>query len=307
MKKTLLMLGLVAVSAGFVASEAAAQFRGGRGGRGGSGFSIGIGNGYSGISYGSGYGGYGNGYGGYGNGFYGNGYGGYGRGYGYGNGYYGNGLNINLGSGYYGSGYGGNYYGSGYGGNYYGGSPYYSSGGLYYDYSPSYSTPTYSYGPEYYSAQAPSMNTQQSFYNDPNSATLTVMLPVADAQVWFDDTPTSQRGMERSFHTPALQQPGTYTIKARWNDNGRTVDQQRKITVRPGQSVMVDFRSERVTNPNTNPGGTNPNTNPGNTNPNPNPGTTNPNPRPVDVNPNANPRPNDTPVRPIDAPKPLDR
>jgi uncharacterized protein (TIGR03000 family) len=143
------------------------------------------------------------------------------------------GVSIGIGGGYYGSPYG-------YGGRgYYYGSPYYDGGS------------SYSYAPDYYATpyypnvvtQAPSTEIRQSFYADPNSATITVIVPNADAQVWFDDSPTSQRGTERMFHTPTLQRSGTYTIKARWTENGRTVDQQRQVQVQPGQSAIVNFRN----------------------------------------------------------------
>jgi uncharacterized protein (TIGR03000 family) len=134
-------------------------------------------------------------------------------------------------------------------GGYYG-SPYYYGRG-YYPYSYGYA-----YAPGYYYpdsvAQVPATDYRQSFYSDPNVATLTILVPNPDAQVWFDDAPTAQRGMERSFHTTALQQAGTYTIKARWTENGRTVNQDRRVRVQPGQSVMVDFRAspaERLPSP----------------------------------------------------------
>jgi len=135
-------------------------------------------------------------------------------------------VSISVGSGYYGSPY--SYGRGGYYPRYYG-----------YDYGP-----TYYPAPIYYADPVlPAVETRQSFYADPNTSTLTVLLPNADAQVWFDDAATTQRGMERTFHTPALQQVGTYTIKARWTDNGRTIDQQRRVQVQPGQAVVVDFRA----------------------------------------------------------------
>lgn len=213
MRKIILILSLVAATWLATTHDASAQLFRGRG--------IGIGRG--------GY--YGGGYGG--GGYYGNGY--YGRnlyGGGYGNGYYGSSL--------FGGGYGNSYYGSNlYGGSYYPG--YY--GNTYYgnSYSPGYySTPTYYVDPV---VQASGTDYRQSFSTDPNVSTVTVRVPNADAQVWFDDTATTQRGTERVFHTPALQQAGTYTVKARWIDNGRTVDQQRTVQVQPGQSTVVDFRA----------------------------------------------------------------
>jgi len=202
MRKTFLMLGLVAVTLVMTAGDVFAQR--GRGVGGG-------GRGYGGIGIGRGYG---------------YGLGGYGIGYGN-PGYYG---------GYYGSPYYGNY------GRYYG--PYYSPnyyGGQYYPYSSGYTyTPDNVYTDPYVT---PAPDYRQSSYVDPNAATVTVRLPNPDAQVWFDDAPTTQRGTERVFHTPGLQQVGTYTIKARWNDGTRNLDQQRTVRVEPGQSIVVDFRA----------------------------------------------------------------
>ena len=45
------------------------------------------------------------------------------------------------------------------------------------------------------------------------------------------------------FVTPPLQ-PGqeyTYTLKARWTENGQPVERTRQIMVRPGQTATVDF------------------------------------------------------------------
>jgi len=148
------------------------------------------------------------------------------------------GISIGVGS-------GSGYYGNGYYGNSYYGSPYYGNRGYYYgnSYSPGYyySTPNYYVEP---STVVVPTEARPSYYVDPGSANVSVMLPSADAEVWFDNAPTRQRGMERIFHTPSLQ-PGSYTysIRARWNDNGRTVDQTRQVQVRPGQSVTVDFRN----------------------------------------------------------------
>lgn len=146
--------------------------------------------------------------------------------------------------GYYGGGFGRGYYGGGFYGGFY--APY--GYGYGYDAYPYYGSGYYDSGPTYYPApiaQNPSADASQSFYADPNVATVTVLVPNADAQIWFDDAPTSQRGMQRSFTTAPLQKAGTYSIKARWN--GAT--QERQVRVQPGQSVTVDFRSEGVPPP----------------------------------------------------------
>jgi len=194
MRKTFLILSLVAVTLFTSASDVFAQRRGGGGRRGG--VSVRVGGGYYGAPY-----------------------------------YYG-------GRGYY------------YGSPYYSGSPYYYDSGYYYSPSYSYSTPTY-VAPDTV-VQAPPAEIRQSSYSDPSGATITVLVPAADAQVWFNDTATAQRGMERIFQTPSLQFSGTYTVRATWTENGRTMNQQRQVQVQPGQSVTVDFRgspAERLPTP----------------------------------------------------------
>lgn len=89
---------------------------------------------------------------------------------------------------------------------------------------------------------------RQSFYYDPalqQSARIIVLLPNQDAEVWFDDTPTKQRGMERVFNTPALENDGAYTIKARWSENGTMANREQRVQVRPGQAVTVDLRANQ--------------------------------------------------------------
>ena len=158
---------------------------------------------------------------------------------------FGGGRGVSVDFGGRGGGWGGRNYG--WGNGYYGGRSYYGSyypryyGNAYYP-SYYYSTPTYYYSDPV--AQVPATEYRQSFYSDPSSSTITVLLPSADAQVWFDDSPTTQRGMERIFHTPSLQQAGTYSIKARWTEGGRTVDRQRDVQVQPGQPVTVNFRTQ---------------------------------------------------------------
>jgi uncharacterized protein (TIGR03000 family) len=135
------------------------------------------------------------------------------------------------------------YYG-GWGRGYYS-SPYYYG----YDYGPSYyySSPDYYSSPNYYYSdsvtQVPPIDYRQSSYADPNSASITVVVPNPNAEVWFDDAPTQQRGMQRVFTTPALQKSGTYTIRARWTENGRPMDQTRQVRVQPGQSATVNFQA----------------------------------------------------------------
>jgi len=219
-----------------------------RGGcRGGGGYGGGC-SGYYGGGYGGGcYGGYGGGYGG-------GCYGGYGGGYGGCSSYGGC-------SGYYGGGYRGGY-GPGY------------NTGMGYAYMPggsSYMPSGYTYAPGYVNQGT---EVRQSYYQgaNQNTAMVQVFLPTPDAEVWFDNTPTTQRGTDRFFQSPPLEGQGRfqYMIKARWNKDGKNVEQERRVEVTPGQPARVDFRAQageqisdpRPPNPNPNP----PNPNPTNKN-----------------------------------------
>jgi uncharacterized protein (TIGR03000 family) len=174
--------------------------------------------------------------GGWGGGYY----GGWGRGWDGGWGRWG-GLGIGLGywPGYYG------YYGS------------YSPSYGYYSYSPSYwggYYPSYSYVPSYYDSGYPSMTyvpesgsysygATQPMTSDPNRASVDIRVPKADAEVFFEGSKTSQTGTDRAFISPPLQ-PGsnyTYEVQARWFENGKEVTRTRRVPVRAGERVTVDF------------------------------------------------------------------
>jgi uncharacterized protein (TIGR03000 family) len=75
-----------------------------------------------------------------------------------------------------------------------------------------------------------------------NGARITVKVP-ADAQVWFDGKETEGSGTRRSFDTPSLAkgQKHTYTIRARWSNNGIATTELRRVTVEAGSHQTVDF------------------------------------------------------------------
>jgi uncharacterized protein (TIGR03000 family) len=169
-------------------------------------------------------------------------------------GYHGGGGYYHGGGGYYGGRYG---YGRGFGyypgfyGGYYGGySPGYYSGyynpGYYSDYGyPSSviidSTP---YISNYY---APSVDTlppiAPASTTVDTAATITVRVP-PNADVWFDDQPTKNTGTDRLFASPPLESGRTfyYNVRARWtNDQGKVMDQTRRVDVTSGRHVAVDF------------------------------------------------------------------
>jgi uncharacterized protein (TIGR03000 family) len=136
------------------------------------------------------------------------------------------------GFGYYGyPGYG--YYGnSGYG--YYGNSDYYSASPYYYE---NYVGPSYSYY-----TPPPPVAVDDTPMED-SSAHVQVIVPVADAQVWFDGTATKSKGTTRFFDTPPLDLSGSYryAVRARWNEGGKEAGDERVVRVRAGKRYVVDF------------------------------------------------------------------
>lgn len=70
-----------------------------------------------------------------------------------------------------------------------------------------------------------------------------VRLHVAmDAQVWFNGKRTASGGDWRTFVTPPLT-PGrsySYDVRIRWMEGRQTFERDRHVTVRAGQSVLVD-------------------------------------------------------------------
>jgi uncharacterized protein (TIGR03000 family) len=168
--------------------------------------------------------------------------------------FHGGGFHADAFRGGYRNAYGGFYNGYGYGRrdhDFYGfyspwlyNSPAYISGGYGVLPDDSYSSQSYYYSPDdvapsgYYSpgAAAPA----PAFPND--VATIYVHVP-ASAELWFDGSPTKQTGDQREFQSPPLErgQNYTYELRARWTDNGRVVDETRKVPVHANGSLSVDF------------------------------------------------------------------
>jgi len=158
------------------------------------------------------------------------------------------GVSIGIGTPFYGGYYGG--YGNrlGYGYNY----PYYGN----YGYSNGYYDGSYTYSQPYYDSSTYSQpayaNGQTSFYSGnmtaPNSAGFTVRVPDPNAEVWFQNYRTQQTGPVRQFQSERLDPNSNYTfqVRARWMQNGQTMDQTRQVPARAGQNYMVDFSSESV-------------------------------------------------------------
>jgi uncharacterized protein (TIGR03000 family) len=86
--------------------------------------------------------------------------------------------------------------------------------------------------------------TRRSYYLEPGSSAvlLNVRVP-ANAEVLVDGQRTTQTGQSRQFVSPPLA-PGfeyTYTVEARWQENGQPVTKTRRVSVRPGRETIVDF------------------------------------------------------------------
>jgi uncharacterized protein (TIGR03000 family) len=136
---------------------------------------------------------------------------------------------------------------------------------------------------------------------NPNDAGFVIRVPDPNAEILFGDHKTLQRGFLRRYETERPLDPNstyTFNVRARWTQNGQTMEQTRKIEARAGQNLMVDFTSpQREPVPNA-PAKTQPNRLPNN-NPANNPtGTQQPNtqqpnnPQPTSPN---NQRPNNSP------------
>jgi uncharacterized protein (TIGR03000 family) len=73
-------------------------------------------------------------------------------------------------------------------------------------------------------------------------AVVEVRLPAA-AQLWFDDVLTRKHGRDRVFRTPPLRRGRSYyyIVRARWKEEGRPIEQTRKVSVRAGRRSVLDF------------------------------------------------------------------
>lgn len=175
----------------------------------------------------------------------------------------------------FGFGYGDRYYGGGYGPgqNYYGYGPgEYSYGRRNYpeNYWGGWNAPEYRWSGSEYSWNTPSYygeGTQGDYYSSgagmgfgmggqsygalsgggmDNNVLLTVHVP-PNAEVWVDDQKTNQTGNIRTFISPALNadKDFVYHIRARWTEDGRQVEKNRKLDVHAGDRFFVNFMKPR--------------------------------------------------------------
>lgn len=64
-----------------------------------------------------------------------------------------------------------------------------------------------------------------------------------DAEVWLEGVLTKQTGATRLFVSPALAAGGqyAYTVRSRWRQDGREVEQTQEVAVQPGERLTVRF------------------------------------------------------------------
>jgi uncharacterized protein (TIGR03000 family) len=77
--------------------------------------------------------------------------------------------------------------------------------------------------------------------DDPNIAVVVAHVP-EDADIWFEDAPTKQRGTLRYFESPPLT-PGknyTYTVRVRWYEDGQWVSQMHSFPAHAGDVHCID-------------------------------------------------------------------
>jgi uncharacterized protein (TIGR03000 family) len=81
---------------------------------------------------------------------------------------------------------------------------------------------------------------------DPSTALVEVRLPAADAEVWIEGRKASKKGGTLQFLSPSLapSRDYVYTVRARWKDADREREVERRVTVRAGATVVVDFTAK---------------------------------------------------------------
>jgi uncharacterized protein (TIGR03000 family) len=77
---------------------------------------------------------------------------------------------------------------------------------------------------------------------DPKTARIRIRLP-ADAELWIDGSRKATAGTVREFETPELdpERVYTYAVRARWLEDGITVEKSIKVKAFAGNRVTVNF------------------------------------------------------------------
>jgi uncharacterized protein (TIGR03000 family) len=77
----------------------------------------------------------------------------------------------------------------------------------------------------------------------PQAVTLEVKVPNPAAEVFVEGGKTRSVGLDRTFVSPKMEAGTRYTyeVMARWTQDGKEVEQTRRVPVRAGEKVVVDF------------------------------------------------------------------
>ncbi len=73
----------------------------------------------------------------------------------------------------------------------------------------------------------------------------------ANAEIWFDGAKTKQTGPSREFVSTPLAPDRSYTyhLRVRWTEDGRTIERTRRVPVRAGDRIRLDFTDGRSAQP----------------------------------------------------------
>ncbi len=109
-------------------------------------------------------------------------------------------------------------------------------------------SPSYYYSSPYVYGVMPSANYSYGAYApvQDNIARIRLTVPT-DAQVWFEEKVTKERGETRYYESPPLA-PGhqyVYDVKVRWrNKEGKEVTRTRQLDVSANSTVSADFTQQ---------------------------------------------------------------
>jgi uncharacterized protein (TIGR03000 family) len=81
---------------------------------------------------------------------------------------------------------------------------------------------------------------------DPATVLVEVHPPVADATIWIEGRKATQKGEKLQFLSPPLAAgvDYVYSIRAQWTEGGKEREADRRVSVRAGATVVVDFRAK---------------------------------------------------------------
>jgi uncharacterized protein (TIGR03000 family) len=124
-------------------------------------------------------------------------------------------------------------------------SPSYSATDFYYNTPPMSS----SYGSGYPYDVGPNYSYGARAAGTRDAAVLNVRLPDPNAEVFVDGNATRQRGTWREFESPPLDpaKDYSYEVRARWTENGRSVERTKTVPVKANGTATVDFTAAAPT------------------------------------------------------------